>query len=111
MSKAAIAVPYLIAIVIGVIILAVMIYLIFKSSSGGEKMSAEECRSRFVEWCSLCLNSGWKDFIRLPEDLKSQCAEVMETHLGFNINQYNNCSAEDAKLDCCTVGVKNEKCP
>ncbi len=110
MSKAAIAVPYIIALVIGLIILAVMVYLFLRASGSG-KLSTEECRSRFIEWCGMCSNLRWSPSLSLPQNLVDDCRDVLYRHLSFNISEYGNCGEEDAKKDCCTVGVKNEFCP
>jgi hypothetical protein len=48
-----IAIPYLIALILGVIILAIAVYLIYKSIKNGG-LDCQDCRSKFVAWCSGC---------------------------------------------------------
>ena len=113
MSKAAIGVPYLIAIVIGVIILAVMIYLIVKYIITPGGLDAAECRSRLIDWCVQCKNANWPDWLTLPDELK----ECGKKYFGEYWSDNDNCrdcdgmGADDCKNDCCAIGVKNENCP
>jgi len=117
MSKAAIAVPYLIAIVIGVIILAVMVYLIVKYVMSPRGLDATECRTRIIEWCIACRNANWPDdpnFLKFPEELRECGKKYFGDWLGDNY-WCANCgpggTADDCKNDCCAMGVKNDNCP
>jgi hypothetical protein len=48
-----IAIPYLIALILGIIILAIATYLIYKTIKNGG-LDCQDCRSKFVAWCSSC---------------------------------------------------------
>ncbi len=110
-----VAIPYIVALVIGLMILVIMVYLINKFIiKGGGGTSAEICRSRFIDWCIMCRNLGWKrDNLIIPSSLVNDCGEVIGKHLGFYIDNAENrfCDTIKTKLDCCKVGVKNEQCP
>ena len=114
-----VAIPYIVALVIGLIVVVIMIYLIYRFS-GEEKWSAEKCRARFMDWCMMCKNIGWSDSnkLRLPSDLVNNCKDIFIKYFAFTLetncgnsdwcNEY--CNTSKTKLDCCTVGVKNDKC-
>ena len=116
MSKA-VAIPYLVAIVIGLIILVIMSYLLYKVYVT-KKLPAEACRSEFMKWCSMCSNTGWKSSLTISQQLVDNCKDVLLEQMGFDISDYSTpdpvgntgCAHSDAKRDCCTVGVKNEMC-
>ena len=69
--KKGLAVPYIIAIILGIIILAICVYLIYKAISG-DKIDCQECKARLTTWCSICYLSGWDKDYELGEEL-SEC--------------------------------------
>ena len=109
MNKA-VAIPYLVALVIGLILLAILVFIFLRAATSPQ-LPAQECRSRFIDWCTMCKNVGWTDKLKLPDSLKEACRDVLLDEMGFDIDDYNNCAHEDVKKDCCEVGVKNEACP
>jgi len=119
-----VAIHYIVALVIGIIVVVIMVYLMYRYVSR-EKLSAEECRARFIEWCTNCRNLNWQysDVIKLPQKIKDECRDIFSKYFGFtlecsdpnNPNPDNwcndNCNTWKTKADCCTVGVKNDVCP
>lgn len=52
MRKGALPIPYIIALIIGVIVVAVLAYWFISSSGKGTGIGTEaECRGRVLEWC------------------------------------------------------------
>lgn len=52
--KAAMPVPYIIALILGVVVVAVLAYWFVSSGSKGGGVGKEaECRARMLEWCTL----------------------------------------------------------
>ncbi|RLI97607.1 MAG: hypothetical protein DRP00_03795 [Candidatus Aenigmatarchaeota archaeon] len=74
MNKA-VAIPYIIALVIGIIVLAFIAYWVYKSISS-PILSLEECKSRVINWCTQCAAAGWPDEqarMKMPDELR-ECA-------------------------------------
>jgi len=111
--KKGVAIPYIVALVIGLIIVVIMVYLIYRFS-GEEKWDAEKCRAMFMDWCIMCKNIGWSDSdkLKLPSDLVINCKDILAKHFAFVLDSRNDyCDTWKTKVDCCTVGVKNDVCP
>lgn len=68
-----VAISYVIALAIGLIILAVGAYLIYKAMSEGS-LECQECKAKFAAWCSTCYLSGWSGDTQLGQDL-SECLD------------------------------------
>lgn len=56
-----IAVSYLVLMLLGLLILAIGAFLIFKTSPA-KKFSIEECRTRLIGICTTCKTRGWPDW-------------------------------------------------
>ncbi|MBI2547554.1 MAG: hypothetical protein HYW23_03860 [Candidatus Aenigmarchaeota archaeon] len=55
----AVAVPYIIAIVLGIIVIAIVGYLLFMSSNNSICAGKDaECRGRILEWCTTKTESA-----------------------------------------------------
>jgi len=86
-----IAVPTILKLVIGVIVIVIIVFLIYRyvlKSPIGE----QECRARMTAWCASCQLSGWTSGPGMNQELKD-C--VSEHNLA---SQHNDCS--NAKTDC-----------
>jgi hypothetical protein len=55
-----IAIPYLITLIIGVIILAIGVLLIYLAMKG-ESWDCQKCRTQFATWCSNCYLKNTKE--------------------------------------------------
>jgi len=53
MESKGIAIPYIIALVIGIIVLVFVVYWVYRLFSAPQ-ISYEDCRSRAVQWCQSC---------------------------------------------------------
>jgi len=67
-----IAIPYIIALILGIIILGIIIYMVYKAWQGGS-WDCVECKAKFTTWCSECYmtNMGkgaWTGGNKLGED-------------------------------------------
>ena len=56
-----VAVNYLILMILGLLILVIVAYLIFRTSPA-KKLSIEECRTRLIGICTTCKTRGWPDW-------------------------------------------------
>jgi hypothetical protein len=68
-----IAIPYSITLIIGVIILAIAILLIYLTMRGGS-WDCQKCRTQFATWCSKCFldnadQTTWMGGSKLGEGL------------------------------------------
>ncbi len=105
-----VAVPYVIAILLGVIVLAVAIYIIYKVVTEGA-LECEECRAKFTGWCSTCYlansadpanwqNEGSELGDELYECVKTKC-NIWSNPSGAN----QKCNSNNAQDACKNVGV------
>jgi len=99
-----IAVPFLVAFIIGVIVLAIAILLIYYVVEGGS-WDCKKCRAQFTTWCSECFvvnvnEEEWIEGTKLGEKLsncvkecgiwtsasaESDCQGAEETCKPFNV--------------------------
>ena len=93
-----VAIPYIIALVIGMIVVVFVVYWVYKSFSSGV-MSAQECKAKFIEWCTLCLNNNWTG-----GSLPSEISNCLNTTYGISLSANSNCTT--AKSKCNSFGVK-----
>ena len=98
----AVAVPYIVAIVLAVIIIGVAVYLIYRIVVKSP-LSCEECRARFATWCATCYlsNPGTTDWIGgkgMDDELK-ECATSCNLYSGDGLDCTN------AADDCQAVGI------
>lgn len=100
-----VAVPYIIAIILGVIVLAVAVYLIYKVITG-ETLDCEECRAKFTGWCSTCYlaNTGQTTWINEGSKLGDKLAKCLNgCNVWTGVNENQNCvGSQDA---CKLVGI------
>ncbi len=125
-----IAIPYIIALVIGLLVLAFIFYWIYKMFSGGG-MDCRNCRARFIQWCNLCATANanseeWrKPVTTMPLDL-IECADKCNLHpksqvcifgvvdwcdmssfvLCQNVNPCITCQLKKLKESCMALGVE-----
>jgi hypothetical protein len=90
-----VAIPYIIAILIGIIVLVIAVFIFYKSS-GGAILTSEQCKARFLTWCTNCVMTGWKAN-PIPTELKDCLPGA-----GI-INPPNDCT--DAADKCKLIGV------
>lgn len=91
------AVSYIIALIIGLIILAVGGYLIYRALSE-EALKCKECQAQFTGWCSTCYLSLWSADNPLGDEL-AEC--VSDCGYWPSVLPAQNCVG--AKLACSGV--------
>jgi hypothetical protein len=90
-------------ILIGLIVLAIMTYWVYKTSRQ-EPMGFQECNALWVQWCLKCKSmsanpcSNW-DVINTPNDVRN-CTDIVGKGLGVNLNLDDNC--QTSRPDCLT---------
>jgi hypothetical protein len=99
--KRGLAVPYIIALILGLIILAVAAYLIYKAVTGGE-LDCQECKAKFTTWCSMCYLANWEKDYELGEEL-SKC--VSECGFWPGASEDMDCTHSNADESCKGTGV------
>jgi len=112
----AIAVPYIIALVIGLIILAILVYWVFRTATS-PTISVEQCKSRYITWCSNCAQMGWPAWHCMPDAVK-ECEETLKkiglhaTDPGCSGQPDDGCNNTNVKEDCAALGVclNNPEC-
>ncbi len=75
MTKA-VAIPYIIALVIGIIVVALLVYLVYKAVTN-PAISVAECRAKVTDWCNTCKISNWSPNIPITDEIKS-CGNLVE---------------------------------
>ena len=93
-----VAIHYIVALVIGMVVVVVVVYWVYKSFSS-TVISAQECEAKFVDWCTLCLNNNWQG-----GSLPSEISNCLSTTYGISLPANSDCQA--AKNNCNSFGVK-----
>ena len=103
MRKGSIAIEHLVALFLGILVLAIIVYVIYKYVMGSS-LSCEACRAEFTSWCSKCyltnhLETPWGD----PGTPMSTELDECITKCSLSDPPGTNCKgAQDA---CKTVGI------
>jgi len=93
-----VAIPYIVALVIGMVVVVFIVYWVYKSFSS-TVISAQECKAKFIDWCTLCLNNKWAG-----GSLPSEISNCLSTAYGISLPANSNC--QTAKDRCNSFGVK-----
>ena len=96
------AVPYIIALILGVIILAVAAYLVYKSV-WGSKLDCQECKAKFTTWCSICYLADWDKEYNLGD--LSECVDECGYWPGATAGKDCKTDSVEAKEACSGMGV------
>ncbi len=100
MESKGIAIPYIIALVIGIIVLVFVVYWVYRLFSAPQ-ISIEECKARMLQWCNTCSALGWTGGPNSNNTIGTNCATLLKSKLG--VNSYSSCDTS-AKTDCNKVG-------
>jgi uncharacterized membrane protein YqiK len=101
MTKA-VAIPYIIALVIGIIVVVLLIFLVYKAVTN-QSISVAECRAKVTDWCNTCRLSGWSTAIPITDEIKN-CGNLILS--GTSWSSINSCGP-DVQTNCKnTVGVE-----
>ena len=94
----AVAIPYIIAIVIGIIVLVLLVYWIYKIVTT-PVLGCQDCKSMFIDWCAGCanLNAGSPTW---PTDFSKSTSLI---------NCLNNCPGLGTSGGSCSTNLANCK--
>ncbi len=95
-----IAVPYIVALLLGIIVLGIIVYLVYLHIILKQPLSCQECGAKFVNWCAKCFLKEWGGDNEMDEELKD-C--VPRCNLGIAREGGNECVG--AEEDCKAVGI------
>ena len=98
--RKAVAIPYIIALVLGMIVLVFVVYWIYRSFTG-QGINCNECKSQFIDWCTRCAlaNKGKTDWDTNIASNSPSCAQTCDFTGG-------SISCSDAEDECKAVGVE-----
>jgi len=71
-----VAIPYVVALLLGIMVLLIAIYVIYKYVVGSSPLSCSECRAHLSTWCSDCYlenypkDTGWSGGHKMSDELK-----------------------------------------
>jgi len=97
--KKGIAIRTILLLFVGVIAVAILVYLIY-TSSRTPSFTVAECRSKLIEICNICMNTGWDENFDLSSsqlDTVLECSGYAEF---FNWDD-NRCCGNS----CCLAGT------
>ncbi len=89
-----IAIRTILLILIGVIVLGVFAYLIYKASRT-KTLSVFECKAKLIDICRICKNVNWSEDYDIPSDIITECSKYPEF---FYWTGKDTC--DDTKVDC-----------
>jgi len=101
--KRGLAIPYIIALILGIIILAVAAYLIYKAVTR-DQINCQECRARFTTWCSVCYLGDWEHENQLGDEL-AKCVDKCGYWTGAIASKNCNLDKDEATEACASIGV------
>ena len=117
----AVAIPYIVALVIGLIVIAFVVYWVYRTAST-PTLSLQQCKSRYITWCSNCAQINWPDWYCMPPGVW-ECKDILR-NAGLTVPQgdcshtpegpsiYPRCNETEVKRDCAALGVclNNPEC-
>ena len=94
-----VAIPYIVALVIGLMVIVFVVYWVYKMFSS--PVDCGNCKARFIQWCNLCATanpgSEWVNPVAvMPLDLM-ECADKCNLHPKSQICKF------DIKVDWCDI--------
>ena len=95
MESKGVAIPYIIALVIGIIVLVFVVYWVYRMFAGPGGLSKADCERKFIDWCRSCAIRDWPDEA-IPTDV-SNCLSAYPEIAPTTCNNCNNVN----KDECC----------
>lgn len=88
-------------IMLMVIIVAILLYLFYKSS---KPIGVQECSARWFDWCIRCQNGGWNANMKTPKFV-SDCSQVLQKYHNLQnivvfLTDDVDCANTNTKADC-----------
>ncbi len=115
-----VAIPYIVALVIGLIIIVFIVYWVYKTTTSST-LDLQKCKSRYITWCTNCAQMNWQYWHCMPQGVW-ECKEILRsaglivpsggcTHFDPNVG-VAVCNSPDVKKDCAALGVclNNDEC-
>ncbi|MEM5790457.1 MAG: hypothetical protein QXP77_00135 [Candidatus Aenigmatarchaeota archaeon] len=98
-----VAIPYIVALVIGLIVIVFIVYWVYRSF-GGQGVSCSDCKSQFIDWCTRCamVNKGSNTWTINAGGGAPLCARG--GNCSFCTTAPYNCNS--CQNDCKSVGVE-----
>ncbi len=98
MNNKGIAIDTILLLLVGIIVVGIMVYLVFKFATG-PGFSVQECKTKMTQYCTICANVGWTG-ITTSQDIKD-CAGKYPELSAWN----SNTDCVNSKDDCEALGV------
>ncbi len=78
-KKGAIPIPYIIALILGIVVLAIVAYwLFFSSGQFGGTISEASCRAKKMAYCNAWRINGWAEKPNGVDDFSTACNGIDE---------------------------------
>lgn len=104
MGKSSVSIPYLVAWILGIIVLALAVYLIYKYIKRGP-LDCSQCSAEFTAWCVRCYKihgsekTNWDGGENYMDDELKEC--IGRCTLG--IDEHDSCN--DLAFDDCKAFI------
>jgi len=99
-----VAIPYVVALLLGIIVLGIFVYMIYLHIVKNEPLDCSACAARFTTWCSKCFllseSGSWSGGPEMDDGLK-ECVSPSKCNL-YSGSGEDCTGAED---DCKMVGI------
>ena len=101
------AIPYIVALVIGLIVIVFVVYWVYKTTTSST-LDLQKCKSRYITWCSNCAQMNWPNWHCMPAGVE-ECRQILQ-NAGLKVpsgdcDGHARCDNEDVKKDCAALGV------
>jgi hypothetical protein len=101
-----IATQTILLMLVGLIVVGILIFIVYRSIVSNPSLSEGECRARLTNYCIMCKNGGWGTGMGIPASLRTDCAKGI-----FAYWSDNNCCGDTAACgwtptDCKMLGVE-----
>jgi len=104
MESKGIAIPYIIALVIGIIVLVFIVYWVYRIFSGPQ-ITLEDCRSRLIQWCNQCKVNNWADTgVNNRQAVGDECVTILKDKLGISFGA-NDAGIACSQTECAKIGI------
>jgi hypothetical protein len=101
--RKAVAIPYIIALILGIVVVALVGYWLYRTYWGAP-LGEQQCRARMISWCNSCktangmsMDSWTEEGIKVGDDL----AECSGLHYGTGWTENQNCKTASNALGTC----------
>ncbi len=107
MSKA-IAIPYIIALILGILVVALVGYWLYRVYWGAP-IGEQQCRSTMISWCNSCKTANGFDMtsweVGSGYDPGTDLTNCASEHYGITLDSTNKCGGTGI-LDTCKAFIE-----